>query len=235
MKENLINIFFPKTCPLCEKVISHEMDVCENCDGTAYIINEPKCYKCGKPLISDEKIICDDCEKINHFFQRGVALFEYKNEVKQSLYRFKYDNQRVYADFYAKLAARQYLKLLEEWKIDVIIPVPMYHKKKVMRGYNQAEEFAGSLSQYTNIPVDNKCLIRTKNTIPQKGLNHDQRKLNMENAFGVNLSELKAYKNILLVDDIYTTGSTVDGCAGLLKKAGARKVYYLCIAIGKDN
>lgn len=235
MKEKLISIFFPKTCPLCEKVIHDRMEVCESCGKMSYIIHEPKCCQCGKPLVSDEKIVCDDCKKINHFFERGVALFEYKNEIKQSLYRFKYDNQRVYADFYGKMAARAYLKLLEAWKIDIIIPVPMYHKKKVVRGYNQAEEFAVSLSRYTKIPVNYKCLIRTKNTIPQKGLNHEQRMLNMKNAFGVNLSELKKYENVLLVDDIYTTGNTIDSCAGLLKKAGIRKVYFLCIAIGKDS
>lgn len=233
--KKIISIFFPKTCPLCERIIYDQMYICGNCLENLYVIKEPKCYKCGKPLNSDERIICSDCTKTTHCFDKGIAVFEYKKEIRESLHRFKYENQRVYSELYAKAAVKLYESTFREWKVDKIIPVPMYHRKKIKRGYNQAEEFADELSKYTGIPRDNKCLVRTKNTNPQKGLNSEQRRINMERAFAVNVSRLRMCSNVLLVDDIYTTGSTIDGCAKLLRAAGVQKIYFLCIAIGKDK
>lgn len=233
--KKIISIFFPKTCPLCERIIYDKMYICGNCLENLYVIKEPKCYKCGKPLNSDERIICSDCTKTTHCFDKGIAVFEYKKEIRESLHRFKYENQRVYSELYAKAAVKLYESTFREWKVDKIIPVPMYHRKKIKRGYNQAEEFADELSKYTGIPRDNKCLVRTKNTNPQKGLNSEQRRINMERAFAVDVSRLRMCSNVLLVDDIYTTGSTIDGCAKLLRAAGVQKIYFLCIAIGKDK
>lgn len=235
MVNKVISMFFPKTCPLCEKIIYDKMYICGNCLEKLYVIKEPKCYKCGKPLNSDEKIICSDCTKTAHCFDKGIAVFEYKEQIRESLYRFKYQNQRVYSEFYAKMAIQLYESTLNEWKVDKIIPVPMYRKKKIRRGYNQAEEFADELSKYTGIPRDNKCLVRIKNTSPQKGMNSEQRRINMENAFAVSVPGIKRCRNVLLVDDIYTTGSTIDGCAKLLRAAGVQRIYFLCVAIGKDK
>lgn len=219
-KRGALSILFPRRCPLCEKVIDDRLQVCGECENKVEAIKESKCCQCGKPLNQEEKIFCHDCKRMSHVFDEGVAVFEYKNEIKQSLYRFKYDNQRIYADYYGKMAADIYLPLLKSWKVDKIIPIPMHHRKKVLRGYNQAEEFADKLSKYTGIQNDKKCLVRTKNTSPQKGLSDMQRKLNLEKAFAVDVSRLHECKTVLLVDDIYTTGSTMDACARVLKAAG---------------
>ena len=235
LREKVLSVFFPKTCPLCERVIYNNRDICSDCEASLHMIDEPKCYKCGKALSTYEKIMCNDCRKLIHHFEKGAVLFEYKDEIRQSLYRFKYKNQRNYARFYAKTAAEKYLKNFEEWNINKIVPVPMYNKKKVIRGYNQAEELAKSLSGCTGIPMDNKCLIRIKNTIAQKGLSNQERRANMNEAFAVKVSEVKKGENVLLVDDIYTTGSTIDSCSRILKKAGVQKVYFLCVAAGKDK
>ena len=204
MKEKLMGIFFPKVCPLCERVIKSSGDVCEKCDISKFLIGRNRCYKCGKPL-------------------------------KESVYRFKYGNQKAYGDFYGKIAAEKYGELLKRWQIDKIIPVPMYDKKKQKRGYNQAEEFGNRLGFYTGIETDNKSLIRIKDTIPQKGLSNEERKMNMSGAFAVDVEKISNYKNVLLVDDIYTTGSTIDACSKILIMAGVEKVYFVCIATGMDK
>ena len=131
--------------------------------------------------------------------------------------------------------AEKYGELLKRWQIDKIIPVPMYDKKKQKRGYNQAEEFGNRLGFYTGIETDNKSLIRIKDTIPQKGLSNEQRKMNMSDAFAVDVEKISNYKNVLLVDDIYTTGSTIDACSKILIMAGVEKVYFVCIATGMDK
>lgn len=99
MKEKLMGIFFPKVCPLCERVIKSSGDVCKKCDISKFLIGRNRCYKCGKLLKGNDEILCGDCRKINYTFEKGVAVFEYKEEMKESVYRFKYGNQKAYGDF----------------------------------------------------------------------------------------------------------------------------------------
>lgn len=234
MLEKLINAFFPAVCPICGKIPAGENKVCKECRKNIVVIGEPKCIKCGKPLVTREKLYCKDCSRKKHIFEKGVAVFEYSGVFRESIYRFKYGNAREYADFYGSTAARIYKRTFEEWNIGVIIPVPMYHKKEIRRGYNQAQVFAESVSHHTRIVLDEKCLIRKKATMPQKELSHEMRKENLSKAFAADSERVKRYRNVLLVDDIYTTGSTIDACGKVLLAAGAEKVYFLCVSTGKD-
>lgn len=221
---------FPTVCPICGKLINPGQKICDKCRKEIIIINEPKCIKCGKPLRDDGTLYCSDCRKVKHFFEKGVAVFEYSGVFRESIYRFKYDNAREYADFYGSVAAKIYGKTFKDWNIQAIIPVPMYYKKENKRGYNQACVFAKAVSAYTGIVLEEKILIRRKDTIPQKELSDELRIENLSKAFAVNLDKVAGYKSILLVDDIYTTGSTIDACAKILITAGVEKVYFLCIS-----
>ncbi len=203
--------------------------------GKIEVIGEPKCEKCGKQLQSDEKLFCTDCDEMNHVFDRGICIFDYKEEMKEVLYRFKYKNKRCYSDFFGYVGAKKYKKLFRRWKVKMIVPIPMYQKKQQRRGYNQAEEFAGSLTEYTDIPMATDLIKRLRETKPQKGLNKEERYKNLKNAFGVNQEKAKGVNSVLLVDDIYTTGSTIDACAKVLKAAGVEKVYFMCVAGGRDK
>ena len=239
MKRNILKalerIFFPNTCPICGKVIKPKGKICKECIEKVNIVQEPKCQKCGKQLGTDEKLFCTDCSNTKHIFDRGVCIFEYTDEIKKSLYEFKYGNKRCYNDLFGYTGAVKYRKLFNEWKADVILPVPMYYKKQRKRGYNQAEEFGKSLSEYTGIEIDCKSLVRMKDTKPQKGLNKEERYTNLQNAIAVDRERIKGKTSVLLVDDIYTTGSTLDACAEVLKKAGIEKVYFMCVAGGRDT
>lgn len=230
---SLERIFFPNVCPVCQDVIRPQEKICKDCVRKLNIIKEPKCEKCGKQLNTNEKLFCCDCECSIHFFDKGVCIFEYTDELKKTLYGFKYDNKRCYRELFGYAGAKKYKKLLEEWEIERIMPVPMYQKKKQKRGYNQAEEFGKALEEYTGIKMDCSCMIRVRDTRPQKGLSKEERQRNLRSAFAVDMEKVKGVTAILLVDDIYTTGSTLDACAEVLKKAGVEKVYFMCVAGGK--
>lgn len=234
MLEKITNIFFPSVCPICGKIPVKGQKICEECRKNIVIISEPKCVKCGKPLVDEHKLYCSGCGRRQHFFDKGVAVFEYSGFFRESMYRFKYDNSREYADFYAGVTARIYGKQFQEWEIDAVVPVPIHKERELKRGYNQARVFAEALVKHTGLHMESRLLIRKKKTVPQKELTEEMRYRNLKDAFAVNKEKMRGIENILLVDDIYTTGSTVDACSSILKKAGAKRVYVLCISAGKD-
>lgn len=195
-------------------------------------IKQPICYRCGKQIDDDIKEFCYDCQQKKFFFTRGVAAFAYTNEMKNSMYMFKYNNRREYAEFYAKSIVREFGNIIDTWNADALVPVPLFKGKERKRGYNQAKVLADSLSNLLNIPVDGKILERTVNTSPQKALNDKERKNNLKNAFQIRKNGLE-YSKIVLVDDIYTTGTTIDECARVLLQAGISQVYFITACIGK--
>lgn len=152
--------------------------------------------------------------------------------MKQSIYQFKYGNKREYADFYVDKIVEQHGEWIISRKPQVFIPVPLYKLKKRQRGFNQAEILANKLSKAFHIPVESNLVVRCKKTIPQKELSEKERKNNMKNAFKITQSEVKL-KRVMLVDDIYTTGSTIDEVAKILKKSGVEEVYFIVVCVGR--
>ena len=231
LKEDILNVFFPPRCPVCDGVIQLESDICPDCRKKVNVIKEPACMKCGKQLENERTEFCSDCRKKRHYFSQGKAVFVYEGGIRQSMYRFKYSNKREYASFYAKEAAKNYGEWIKRKGIEVIIPVPMYYWKERERGYNQAAVFARKLGKLCDIPTQCRMVKRIRNTTPQKELNELERKANLKKAFQL-VPNIVEYKKILLVDDIYTTGSTIDAVAEVLLLAGAEEVYFVCISIG---
>lgn len=167
------------------------------------------------------------------YITQGKALYLYRGAIKKTMYRFKYGNRREYAGFFAKETIRIYGDWIRQKQIEAIVPVPMFTKKQKRRGYNQAESFGMELSHVLGIPLDTKLIRRVKDTTPQKELNDVERKNNLENAFQIEKSIVQ-YSHLLVVDDIYTTGSTAEAVAKELIKIGVRQVYVLSICIGGD-
>lgn len=234
MFKGLINAFYPPVCIACGNVIE-ETGLCKECKRSVRLVTGATCTKCGKALLVDGKLLCNDCAKRTHYFEKNVILFEYMGEMKESIYRFKYKNARVYAEYFARVAKARYGNLLYKWNIDTIVAVPMYNKKEIHRGYNQAEEFAERLGQQMGIKIDKDFIKRSKDTVPMKELSSEMRYENLKKVFSVNTEKIGLHKNVLLVDDIYTTGATLDACARVMLKAGVRTVYGMCIAGGRDN
>lgn len=229
--EKIINIIYPNKCPLCGKVLEFDELVCKKCESELKYIREPICKKCGKQLLEEEKEYCEDCKKRIHYFDSGIGVFAYTGSIKNAIYEFKYKDMKVYGKFFGMKMAEYAKGYINHWKADVIVPVPVSKKKYLKRGYNQAEILAKELSKNCNIPMDATVLYRIKDTRPQKEMTRESRKKNLENAFIISGNVVK-YKKVILVDDIYTTGSTIDECAKALKAAGVEKVFFISQTIG---
>lgn len=220
---------------MCDGALLRKRDgrtwICGGCEDKITRIRQPVCFKCGKQLDEEEREFCRDCAVKKHNFDRGVAAFSYSDAMKKSMYAFKYNNRREYAGFYAKELIERYGDIIKGWQAQALIPVPLHPSRYRARGYNQAEVLAREIGRQTGMKVDTETLVRVKKTTPQKELNDRERNINIENAFQIVKNGVK-YKNVIVVDDIYTTGATVDGCALALKAGGADRVYFMSACIG---
>lgn len=188
--------------------------------------------KCGKPVRYEEQEYCRDCAHAHHDYDRGLSMWLHQPPVNQSIYQFKYHNRRVFADYYASEIAGTYQEQLRQWKPEVIVPVPLHPGRKRQRGYNQAQILAEALGTYLKVPVSTKMVRRIRATDPQKNLGYRDRKRNLEQAFAAG-QMMRVPETVLVVDDIYTTGNTIDHVAKVLKERGVQKVYFLTISIGQ--
>ena len=192
----------------------------------------PYCMKCGKTLDTEEEEYCGDCRILPKSFKRGFPVFFYEGAVKFPLYNFKYKNQRDLAVFFADCISRYYKKEIDRLGIDGIVPVPLHTNKKRKRGYNQAELLAEQLGKKFGKEVYPHYLVRNIDTSPQKELNDKARMKNLKNAFKIGQNTINL-KKVLLVDDIYTSGATIEACTRVLLSAGAEEVYYTSVAVGR--
>jgi len=234
MLAGALDMLLPPACPICGKPKGADAlgeNICKSCLGRVNYIKEPTCLICGKAIEKETAELCRDCESHKHYFDQAVAVYEYSDGIKASIYRFKYYNKREYAKSYGKEMSVICGEMLRFWAPDVIIPIPIHESKLKTRKFNQAELIAKSLSQEIGVLMDENCLIRVRKTLPMKELNNESRRKNLQNAFQVDRKVVK-YSKVLLVDDIYTTGATFDECARVLKDAGVDKVYGISLCIG---
>ena len=228
----LIELLFPRRCPVCDKPVDKMgRYICTKCRKKIRYVQSPFCFKCGKSLKDERQEYCEDCKNANHIFDRGRALYEY-DTVKEAVYRFKYEGRKEYADFFGKELAGKLGGLIKDWNADAIVPVPLYKEREKERGYNQAALLARALGQELHIPVNEKFIYRKKATEAQKKLKGKERQNNLKNAFKIGQNDVKL-KTIIVVDDIYTTGATMDEMARCLKNAGVSKVYCISLAVGR--
>ena len=226
-----IQLLFPLRCPVCDEIVTPFGEkICFDCMKKLKVITPPRCLKCGKKLEDEEQEYCHDCSAGRHEFLRGRALYEY-GSIASAIYRFKYANRREYADFFGEEIARYLGEEMHRMHPDGLIPIPLHPARQRRRGYNQAQLLAKSISRYTGIPVYDKILVRVKNTVPLKKLNPRQRQNNLKKAFHIRGNDVKL-KTIILIDDIYTTGSTMDAAARVLLEAGAEKIYFITLSCG---
>lgn len=223
---------WPEVCPLCKS--ASRIGICGTCreKTAALIVRQPRCMQCGKPVRQMEQEYCHDCMHTHHKYDRGVSLWLHTAPVSTSIYQFKYQNQRRYGILFAREMVNAYAKTIRRWAPDLIIPIPIHKKRRRQRGYNQAQILAKEVGRLLQIPVDSDSLVRCIPTNPQKTLGHRERRENLRGAFALR-KEFAPAAVVLLIDDIYTTGNTVDAAAQILKNGGVEKVYFLTISIGQ--
>lgn len=240
---NPFGFLFPPACPICGTVLKKtEKKVCLTCRRklSEARVAEPACARCGKPLEEIETEYCMDCEKKRRkkydSLRQGTALWIYTDSLKEAMASFKYEGCYENAAFFAEEFIRFRKEKLLAWKPDFLIPVPLHRHRRWFRGYNQAEILAEEIGKRLHLPVENDVLCRNLDTNPQKQLDDKARYRNMVSAFYVPESAIYKLngKRVVLIDDIYTTGSTLEACAGELKKAGVSEIYSACLCIGRD-
>ena len=230
IKNVFLQLLFPLRCPVCDGIVKPFGEkICLGCLKELKVLTPPWCMKCGKKMLAEGEI-CKDCRQREHKYIRGRALYEYSSAAP-SIYRFKYGKRQEYADFFGEEMARYLGGFIRDCSPDAIVPIPLHKKRQRKRGYNQAKLLANALGHYTGIPVKGNLLARVKNTAPLKRQNAYERQNNLKKAFIIAQNDVKL-DTIIIVDDIYTTGSTVDEAAAVLLQHGVKHVFYIALACG---
>lgn len=220
----LINVFFPSKCVCCGSgILLRENCLCAKCFGEIEDVRNV-CTLCSGSMIDGECVICSDRE---FFLDRNITLSEYTGVMKEILHNYKFNSRKRLSKHLACLA---YLKMLEcDISFDIVTSVPISREKKWKRGFNQSEIIAKDLADRLNVKYFSTLRERSGFMI-QKKLGYRDRFLNVLDRYEVNNRKTVENKRLLIVDDVITTGATINECARILKSFGSIEVYSLTIA-----
>ena len=228
-KEFVGELLFPSNikCVVCGDELDGDKKycICDRCMRLLPFIEGNVCRKCGVP-IHDMGKVCMQCKDAGHVFSSNISVFMYLDDMPRLIKGFKFANKKYLGYSLSNFIAT---KVIESDKnYDIIVPVPLHPTRLKERGYNQSWLLCGTLKQL-GLNVRDDVLIKVSNTSPQVGLEREDRLNNLLDAFKVvNKAAVKG-KVVLVVDDVYTTGTTLDECAKALLHAGAKKVY--CVTL----
>ena len=228
---HIMNIFFPRTCAGCRGDIPAEAEsvVCVDCWDALPRWNGLSCIVCGLPL-PDGGARCRDCRRARRAFRFLRSAGVYEGSLGRMIRTFKYEGREDLAEPFARLLAELWEGEPRLAPVDAVVPVPLHWIRERLRGYNQAAVLARAFGRETGLPVLESALKRRKATKSQTELRRGERQENVKDAFDARRSEELRGKTILLVDDVCTTGATLEACARALKKGGARRVGALTVA-----
>ena len=230
--KGLLSLCFPSCCGVCDERTADGCFLCERCAEDVERICEPRCERCSFPFRGaiTEKFTCANCEQRELHFECAVACFVSDGPVRTFIHGFKYSGQF----YYRKTLSAWLAETLDDARIaahpfDALVPVPLHHVRYRERDFNQAEVLAKGIAEKAGKPVWN-ALRRVRNTPTQTRLDREERAENLRGAFVVRRPEQIKGRDLLLVDDVFTTGSTVEECSRILRKAGAASVRVITVA-----
>lgn len=230
---NLINLLYPAICQGCHRKLDNpSKHICADCMNKIKLRTPPFCLKCGRQLNIDASHTdtCIDCKLNEPDFDKAMSVCSYNDFLKNLIHDFKYRKITCIAKEFSDIMlnfARAYGLCRN---IDVIIPIPMHSKRLLKREINHSEVLAKHFAKKLNIPYSNKTINKTQDTALQTSLKRENRIKNLSGAFKINNQASIKNKNILLVDDLFTTGSTVNECAKALKDKSAKYVEVITLA-----
>jgi len=235
-----LQLLFPRRCPGCDSILKVKLlnvgeppFICRECEEQIQFPSEPRCLICSRPISDDASEFCPECQKAKRFFDKGVSLMVHDDMARKIIYGLKYKGAADHADFLGYELGAQYKDVIMAWGARAIIPIPLHKKRYKQRGYNQAELIAKALVRFmgpdAGLFVDTDLVVRNYNTQPLKTLDGNMRANNIRKAFKI--TEKGKYESVILVDDIYTTGATLNECAKMLKRAGVKHVFFLTASI----
>ena len=228
----LLDVVLPPVCYVCRKSCTSAYGLCDNCFGRVKRIYPPCCPRCGKRVSMSEKA-CADCKKNMPLTEKGWASCYYEDTIRECIHLFKYGHYLGLRDVFRDIMVDFARKNRIDSHVNVIVPVPIHGAKKRERSYNHAEILARPLAQALSLPLDVRNLKKIKWTVPQSELDKNERMQNVKNAFFVVDKKAFSGKNVLIIDDIYTTGATITECTKALLEANACRVYSYTLARGK--
>lgn len=222
-------------CPICQNTFAGKVEdliICPDCQKAIRSVHPPYCPRCGLPYPTGEGggHLCGPCLKERRYFEvhRTGALYE--GALKEAIHRFKYGGVFPLVRVFGDLLQPPLQTLIEDYPADVMVPVPLHIRRLRERGFNQALLLVRELSKRMGIPYEERALAKIKDTPVQISLKKRERRRNLKGAFQVRDQEAIERKSIVLVDDVYTTGATVNECSRTLLKGGAGKVAVLTVA-----
>jgi len=229
MLNKFLNILFPETCPVCKNAATDHKTapICSDCWQSVSPYEGPMCRRCGKPLVSDVSTTCGECLEDGPAFSYARSFGLYEGVLKKAISLLKF-----YGIKRLSKPLSDIILHIEMPRVDAVIPVPLHEKRLRQREFNQSALLAKYLAKSLGIVMMLNCLVKVRDTMPQVGLRSQDRRKNIKKAFDIKQRELIEGKNIMLVDDVVTTGATVRECSRILKKAGARNIYVITLAHG---
>jgi ComF family protein len=220
---NLFDFFLPRICPACQnKMKQDEECICSECFSKIQFATEER-------LISEYRRKFEGKNIISGFV--SLFVFEKDKELQHVIHSVKYQKRFHNGIFLGRVMGIDLADKLKEWEINLVVPIPLHSLKKAERGYNQAYYISKGLERLTKIPLSGNAVKRVRYTQSQTTMNISERSDNMANAFKIKKRNAIAGKNILLIDDVITTGATTSECGRVLLAAGANKVYAASVAI----
>ena len=234
IKEAILNSIYPKhiKCIFCGEELEHlnSFDSCEDCLKKLPLITKNFCIRCGAQLEDEQIGVCFNCKRNNFDFDLARSVFVYTDKVVSLIHHFKFGSGKYLAE---PIAYYMYNKLKTlNWDIDLITYVPMFYKREKIRGYNQSKELATEIGKLTQLPVVT-IFEKVVDTNEQARLDAKSRRKNLKDAFRLVSNDFKN-KNVLIIDDIFTTGATSNELSRLLK-GKANKIFVLTFAHTKIN
>ena len=226
--QKILNFLLPPHCPICGKQIWDHHAVCGECFGKLHFISGAICQKCGKPLPYKEAQVCASCLKKPPIYNRAISILKYNETSKALILPFKHADNIELTPLLSQWMSRKGKDLILE--CDCIIPVPLHITRLFKRKYNQSALLAKSLSKIYKKEYLPSVLVRSKRTESQGHMSSTQRKQNIKNAFKIQNADRIKGKKVLLIDDVMTTGATINECTKVLLKAGAKSVSILTLA-----
>jgi len=242
--ESLFATLFPSDCRLCSTPLINisRLPVCRACLSAMHPIAGAICFVCGERLLSPFAVgapcesICGLCRRLEPPFARAVAYGSYDGGLRELIHLLKYQQVRPAARVLGKMLAEALANLDSTWtrRPVAVVPVPLHSRKLRQRGFNHSELIAREALKMAaangRLVLNPRVLERCRETQSQTGLTRHQRRENIRGAFAVTRPELVAGGEVLLVDDVFTTGTTVSECARVLRRAGASKIYVATVA-----
>ena len=229
--KTFLDIVLPPVCYVCGESCSSKYGLCDGCLQKISPIIPPFCSKCGRRIRKEEKT-CVECTKKTSYVKKAWACCYYKDTIKDCVHLFKYNGYLGLVDIFKDLMNDFAIKHDVLKGIDLIVPIPIYSAKKRERTYNHAEILARNLSKRLSVPIDTRNLKKIKWTRSQSELDKKKRFENVNDTFLAIDKGTFLDKNVLLVDDVYTTGATINECAKILLLSGAKNVFSLTLARG---